>query len=198
MSEDGDEWEEEETLVLVELSGILESDFKNRVDKSCKLLGLGTDTPMLEFDNYTFSGHYEDTLGGCLLFEDKGPKEEKVEHSESELFQKLLRGSNKSPTRDIEYSCHVTKKLVMARAFLAKDAKEDDPKNNDNGEGKYVTRKAGKDSELKFSQKFDILPMLYDQDDEISLTPSAGPSTTETNTNESQNTSETENSNPPS
>lgn len=58
--------------------------------------------------------------------------EEKVEYTESELFQKLLRGSNKSPTRNIEYSCHVSKKLVMARAFLAQDTKEDDPKNNGN------------------------------------------------------------------
>lgn len=60
-----------------------------------------------------------------------------------------------------------------------------------------MTRKAGKESELEFSQKFDILPMLYDQDDEISLTSSAGPSRTETKSDENQDTSQTENSNLP-
>jgi hypothetical protein len=33
--------------------------------------GIDTDKPLLQLDQYTFTGEYEDTLGTCLLFEEK-------------------------------------------------------------------------------------------------------------------------------
>ncbi|XP_008704439.2 general transcription factor 3C polypeptide 6 [Ursus americanus] len=101
--EDGEEEEEEaEQLVLVELSGILDSDFLSKCENKCKILGIDTERPILQVDNYVFAGEYEDTLGTCAIFE------ENVEHGDTE-------GSNKTV---LKYTCHTMKKLSMTRTLL--------------------------------------------------------------------------------
>uniref|UniRef100_A0A8C7AIZ6 Transcription factor TFIIIC triple barrel domain-containing protein n=1 Tax=Neovison vison TaxID=452646 RepID=A0A8C7AIZ6_NEOVI len=76
--EDGEEEEEEEEeaeqLVLVELSGIIDSEFLSKCENKCKILGIDTERPILQVDSYVFAGEYEDTLGTCVIFE------ENVEH----------------------------------------------------------------------------------------------------------------------
>ncbi|XP_021568527.1 general transcription factor 3C polypeptide 6 isoform X3 [Carlito syrichta] len=76
-----EEEEEEEQLVLVELSGIIDSDFLSKCENKCKILGIDTERPILQVDSYVFAGEYEDTLGTCVIFE------ENVEHGGVEWLQ---------------------------------------------------------------------------------------------------------------
>uniref|UniRef100_A0A8C5VL93 Ral transcription factor IIIC subunit 6 n=1 Tax=Microcebus murinus TaxID=30608 RepID=A0A8C5VL93_MICMU len=91
--EDREEEEEEEQLVLVELSGIIDSDFLSKCENKCKVLGIDTERALLQVDN---------TLGTCVIFE------ENVEHVDAE-------GNNKTV---LKYKCHTMKKLSMTRTLL--------------------------------------------------------------------------------
>ncbi|XP_019590626.2 general transcription factor 3C polypeptide 6 [Rhinolophus sinicus] len=99
---DQEEEEEEEQLVLVELSGIIDSDLLLKCENKCKILGIDTERPILQVDSYVFAGEYEDTLGTCVIFE------ENVEHVDAE-------GNNKTV---LKYKCHTMKKLSMTRTLL--------------------------------------------------------------------------------
>ena len=77
------EQEETEQLVMVELSGILDSDLLSKCENKRKILGIDTERPILQVDNYVFAGEYEDTVGTCVIFE------ENVEYVDAE-------GSNKT------------------------------------------------------------------------------------------------------
>ncbi|XP_004461269.1 general transcription factor 3C polypeptide 6 isoform X1 [Dasypus novemcinctus] len=99
---DGGEEEEEEQLVLMELSGIIDSDFLSKCENKCKILGIDTERPILQMDSYVFAGEYEDTLGTCVIFE------ENVEHVDAE-------GNNKTV---LKYKYHTMKKLSMTRTLL--------------------------------------------------------------------------------
>ncbi|XP_014920848.2 general transcription factor 3C polypeptide 6 isoform X2 [Leopardus geoffroyi] len=100
--EEEEEEEEAEQLVLVELSGIIDSDFLSKCENKCKILGIDTERPILQVDSYVFAGEYEDTLGTCVIFE------ENVEHGDAE-------GSNRTV---LKYKCHTMKKLSMTRTLL--------------------------------------------------------------------------------
>ncbi|KAF6364516.1 general transcription factor IIIC subunit 6 [Rhinolophus ferrumequinum] len=102
--EDREEEEEEEVeqLVLVELSGIIDSDLLLKCENKCKILGIDTERPILQVDSYVFAGEYEDTLGTCVIFE------ENIEHVDTE-------GNNKTV---LKYKCHTMKKLSMTRTLL--------------------------------------------------------------------------------
>uniref|UniRef100_G1U056 Transcription factor TFIIIC triple barrel domain-containing protein n=1 Tax=Oryctolagus cuniculus TaxID=9986 RepID=G1U056_RABIT len=60
----------QEQLVLVELSGIMDSDFLSKCENKCKILGIDSERPILQVDRYVFAGEYEDTLGTCVIFEE--------------------------------------------------------------------------------------------------------------------------------
>ncbi|ELW69306.1 General transcription factor 3C polypeptide 6 [Tupaia chinensis] len=100
--EDDDEEKEEKQLILVEFSGIIDSDFLSKCDNKCKILGIDTERPILQVDNYVFAGKYEGTLGTCVIFE------ENVEHVDAE-------GNNKTV---LKHKCHTMKKLSMIRTLL--------------------------------------------------------------------------------
>ncbi|XP_067402701.1 general transcription factor 3C polypeptide 6 isoform X1 [Emydura macquarii macquarii] len=91
-----------EQLVMVELSGIIDSDFLEKCENKCKILGIDTERPILQVDRYVFAGEYEDTLGTCVMFE------ENAEHMDAEGNQKL----------QLKYKCHTVKKLNMTRTLL--------------------------------------------------------------------------------
>ncbi|XP_074752266.1 general transcription factor 3C polypeptide 6 isoform X4 [Athene noctua] len=76
-----EEDEVEEQLVMVELSGIIDSDFLEKCENKCKILGIETERPILQVDRYVFAGEYEDTLGTCVVFE------ENTEHGGVEWLQ---------------------------------------------------------------------------------------------------------------
>nr|XP_048700742.1 general transcription factor 3C polypeptide 6 isoform X1 [Caretta caretta] len=91
-----------EQLVVVELSGIIDSDFLEKCENKCKILGIDTERPILQVDRYVFAGEYEDTLGTCVVFE------ENAEQVDAEGNQKL----------QLKYKCHTMKKLNMTRTLL--------------------------------------------------------------------------------
>ncbi|XP_018611344.1 general transcription factor 3C polypeptide 6 [Scleropages formosus] len=97
-----DEWEEEEQLVVVELSGIINSDFLTQCDCKCKILGMDSEQPMMQVGRYVFAGEYEDGLGTCVIFQ-----EEPGHDTES------------GGTPELKYMCHTAKKLMMQRTFLS-------------------------------------------------------------------------------
>lgn len=96
-----DEWEEEEQLVVVELSGIINNDFLSKCRGTCKILDIDSERPMMQVGQYVFAGEYEDALGTCVLFKE-GPQKGKADSSVPELT----------------YTCHTVKKLMMQRIFL--------------------------------------------------------------------------------
>ncbi|XP_074043468.1 general transcription factor 3C polypeptide 6 isoform X1 [Macrotis lagotis] len=96
------EEEEEEQLVMVELSGIIDSEFLTRCGNKCKILGIDTERPILQVDSYVFAGEYEDTLGTCVVFE------ENTDQVDAE-------GNHKT---ELKYKCHTMKKLSMTRTLL--------------------------------------------------------------------------------
>ncbi|KAI9529902.1 General transcription factor 3C polypeptide 6 [Dissostichus eleginoides] len=95
-----DEWEEEEQIVVVELSGIINNDFLSKCRGTCKILDIDSDKPMMQVGQYVFAGEYEEALGTCVLFEE-GPPKGKAESCP-----------------ELKYMCHTAKKLMMQRIFL--------------------------------------------------------------------------------
>ncbi|XP_067861335.1 general transcription factor 3C polypeptide 6 [Heptranchias perlo] len=100
--EDGDWEEEEEQLVLVELSGIIDPDFLSRCRNECKIVGIDTKQPIMQVDRCVFAGEYEDVLGTCVIFEETTELDPETEDKPS-----------------LKYKCHTAKKLLMKRTFLS-------------------------------------------------------------------------------
>ncbi|CAG5958097.1 unnamed protein product [Menidia menidia] len=108
-----DEWEEEEQLVVMELSGIINNDFLSKGRGKCKILDIDGEKPMMQVGQYVFAGEYEDTLGTCVLFE--------------ELPQK-------GKSSDLKYMCHTVKKLTMQRVFVTEKKEGETSRGSDNAE----------------------------------------------------------------
>ncbi|XP_064615675.1 general transcription factor 3C polypeptide 6-like [Liolophura sinensis] len=101
---DDDEWEEEESLVLVELSGVIDHDMITSSDPSkCNILGADTDSPLLQLDRCVFVGEYQEAVGTLLLFE---------ETSDSQL-------SSSGEAKALKYAGKTVKQLSMKRAFVS-------------------------------------------------------------------------------
>ncbi|XP_054476521.1 general transcription factor 3C polypeptide 6 isoform X2 [Anoplopoma fimbria] len=117
-----DEWEEEEQIVVVELSGIINNDFLSKCRGTCKILDIDSDKPMMQVGQYVFAGEYEDTLGTCVLFEE-GPQK-----------------GNADSCPDLKYMSHTVKKLMMQRIFLVeKKEGETSTGSGDSGEQMSTT-----------------------------------------------------------
>ncbi|XP_065117456.1 general transcription factor 3C polypeptide 6 [Paramisgurnus dabryanus] len=105
-----DEWEEEEQLVVAELSGMINSDLLSSRQGACKIVDIDSEQPMLQVGRYLFAGEYEDAIGTCVIFEEG-----------------RRAGANSNPT--LKYKCHTMKKLMLQRTFLL-ERKEDEPVSN--------------------------------------------------------------------
>ncbi|XP_071356898.1 general transcription factor 3C polypeptide 6 [Trachinotus anak] len=117
-----DEWEEEEQLVVVELSGIINNDFLSKCRGTCKILDIDSEKPMMQVGQYVFAGEYEDALGTSVLFEE-GPQKGKADSGP-----------------ELKYMCHTVKKLMMQRIFLTeKKEGETSTGMDDGGEQKDTT-----------------------------------------------------------
>ncbi|XP_025921307.1 general transcription factor 3C polypeptide 6 isoform X1 [Apteryx rowi] len=139
--EEEEEEEVEEQLVMVELSGIIDSDFLEKCENKCKILGIETERPILQVDRYVFAGEYEDTLGTCLVFE------ENAEH-DAEGNQKL----------QLKYKCHTMKKLNMTRTLLTE--KKEGEENVDGVEWLQI-----KDRDFSYSRPNMICSFLREKED---------------------------------
>ncbi|XP_015921072.2 uro-adherence factor A isoform X1 [Parasteatoda tepidariorum] len=104
--EDGSdsEYEVEEAVVLVELNGIIDSNFLFQEDIPCKILGIDSENPILQLGQYTFAGEYEDTLGTVVAYEpDESQNEEEKKY---------------------KFTAKTDKKLVMKRVFVQEKIEE--------------------------------------------------------------------------
>ncbi|XP_019934689.1 general transcription factor 3C polypeptide 6 isoform X2 [Paralichthys olivaceus] len=127
-----DEWEEEEQLVVVELSGIISNDFLSKCRGTCKILDIDSDRPMMQVGQYVFAGEYEDALGTCVLFEE-GPQTGQ---------------GDKAP--ELKYMCHTVKKLMMQRIFLTeKKEGETSTGSGDGGEQQDTTSQSNQEEKDK-------------------------------------------------
>ncbi|XP_052019850.1 general transcription factor 3C polypeptide 6 isoform X2 [Apodemus sylvaticus] len=140
--EEEEEEIEEEQFVLVELSGIIDSDFLSKCENKCKILGIDTERPVLQVDSYVFAGEYEDTLGTCVIFE------EGVERVEPEGNEKTV----------LKYKCHTMKKLSMTRTLLTE--KKEGEENIDGVEWLQM-----KDNDFSYRPNM-ICSFLHEHDDE--------------------------------
>ncbi|KAM6460316.1 general transcription factor 3C polypeptide 6 isoform 2-T2 [Liasis olivaceus] len=135
--------EVEEQLVVVELSGIIDSDFLEKCENKCKILGIDTERPILQIDRYIFAGEYEDTLGTCVVFE------ENHDH-DVEGNQKL----------QLKYKCHTMKKLNMTRTLLI------EKKEGEENTGGGIEWLELRDKDFSYSRPNMICNFLYEKDDE--------------------------------
>ncbi|XP_046840379.1 general transcription factor 3C polypeptide 6-like isoform X2 [Xenia sp. Carnegie-2017] len=95
-------WKEEEQLVVVHLSGIIDTDYLKKCDPSnCKILGIDTDEPAMQIDQMVFTGNYKESIGSNIIFE-----EQESTAADGELLT------------DFKYMSHTTKTLEMNRVFL--------------------------------------------------------------------------------
>ncbi|XP_015274242.1 PREDICTED: general transcription factor 3C polypeptide 6 isoform X2 [Gekko japonicus] len=134
-----------EQLVMVELSGIIDSDFLEKCENRCKILGIDTEKPILQVDRYVFAGEYEDTLGTCVVFE------ENKDHVDAEGNQKL----------ELKYKYHTMKKLNMTRTLLS------EKKEGEENTGGGVEWLELKDKDFSYSRPNMICNFLYEKEEEM-------------------------------
>ncbi|XP_066466810.1 general transcription factor 3C polypeptide 6 [Tiliqua scincoides] len=136
--------EVQEQLVMVELSGIIDSDFLEKCENKCKILGIDTERPILQVDRYVFAGEYEDTLGTCVVFE------ENKDQVDAEGNQKL----------QLQYKCHTMKKLNMTRTLLT------EKKEGEESTGGGVERLELKDKDFSYSRPNMICSFLCEKEED--------------------------------
>ncbi|XP_020661019.3 general transcription factor 3C polypeptide 6 isoform X2 [Pogona vitticeps] len=141
---DAGETDVEEQLVMVELSGIIDSDFLKKCENKCKILGIDTERPILQVDRYVFAGEYEDILGTCVVFEEN-------EDHDAEGNQKL----------QLKYKCHTMKKLNMTRTLLT------EKKEGEENTGGGVEWLELKDKDFSYSRPKMICNFLHEKEEEV-------------------------------
>nr|XP_020661020.1 general transcription factor 3C polypeptide 6 isoform X3 [Pogona vitticeps] len=130
---------------MVELSGIIDSDFLKKCENKCKILGIDTERPILQVDRYVFAGEYEDILGTCVVFE------ENEDHVDAEGNQKL----------QLKYKCHTMKKLNMTRTLLT------EKKEGEENTGGGVEWLELKDKDFSYSRPKMICNFLHEKEEEV-------------------------------
>lgn len=109
MAESDGEYEEEDTLVMVELHGVIDSEiFAQDSFAKFKILAVDSERPILQVENFVFSGEYEHTMGTAVFFEEEDKRVKKCDP----VFCK-------KPSRMLKYVCKTNKKLTMKRVFIS-------------------------------------------------------------------------------
>jgi len=123
--------EEEETLVMAELQGIMETDYLAQITQA-KILGIATDKPLLQLDDYTFSGQFQDIIGTSMFFEELPAEEYDDENTED-----LEEASEEKKPKQLEFRCKTNKKLCFERIFINKipEASKDESGSQSASEG---------------------------------------------------------------
>ncbi|KAJ7341839.1 hypothetical protein JRQ81_007284 [Phrynocephalus forsythii] len=168
----------EEQLVMVELSGIIDSDFLKKCENKCKILGIDTERPILQVDRYVFAGEYEDTLGTCVVFEeneDHGKwlklgecwrkfedfKEESEPLNTNLSYPFIITDAEGNQKLQLKYKCHTMKKLNMTRTLLT------EKKEGEENTGGGVEWLELKDKDFSYSRPKMICNFLYEKEEEV-------------------------------
>ncbi|XP_073328221.1 general transcription factor 3C polypeptide 6 isoform X2 [Pagrus major] len=151
-----EEWEEEEQLVVVELSGIINNDFLSKCRGTCKILDIDSEKPMMQVGQYVFAGEYEDTLGTCVLFEEGSKK------------------GKEDSVPELKYTCHTAKKLMMQRIFLTeKKEGETSTGSGDSGEQNDATCQSNQEENADQQVELEEVLELEEDMDNTDLNDSA-------------------------
>ncbi|XP_022110060.1 general transcription factor 3C polypeptide 6-like isoform X2 [Acanthaster planci] len=95
------DWVEEEELVVVELSGIVDPEYLSKCrSSSFKLLGIETDEPVMQLGSYIFTGQHKNMLGTAVIFEKTNNQDQGKENLQW------------------RFKCQTDKKMEMQRAHL--------------------------------------------------------------------------------
>ncbi|XP_063433492.1 general transcription factor 3C polypeptide 6-like [Mytilus trossulus] len=114
---------------------------KNVPDINDEEEGIDTDKPLLQLEQYTFTGEYEDTLGTGLVFEERDKSEaSQLKETRQNILHHLLGEDSINTAVDLEFSHAVNKKLIMKRAFLTpEDETDGEPSTSDTVENVDMT-----------------------------------------------------------
>lgn len=161
MGESDSEYEEEDTLVMVELHGVIDSEiFAQDSFEKFKILAVDSERPILQVENFVFSGEYEHTLGTAIFFEEEDKRVKKCDP----VFCK-------KPSRMLKYVCKTNKKLTMKRVFVSEKQQEStetdasDSNMNVEQHSEYVY--VGNDTGSSSNSKEDALMPASEEDDSL-------------------------------
>jgi len=134
-----EEDEYEESYVMVELSGVADTEYFNKSESPyCRIWGLNTHQPILQMDRFFFVGGYEDVIGTNLILEDDEvvtrtdpTVDEAPQTFNKETYQKsanlfnmttshLSKSDEAKTNKKMRLYGHTFKRLSMHRAFLNK------------------------------------------------------------------------------
>ncbi|XP_052780957.1 general transcription factor 3C polypeptide 6-like isoform X3 [Mya arenaria] len=96
-----------ESTVLVELQGLMETNFLEQV-KVARMLGIEASKPLLQLDDYTFTGEFSDTVGTAMMFD--------VKPSDNPGSSSEVPGDKQESELDLH--CIANKKWTVRRVFL--------------------------------------------------------------------------------
>lgn len=120
-----DEEDEDEIYVVVELTGVIDSEVMDLANKQCSILGIDTAEPVLKLGSYVFTGEYKDTIGTCVLFEecDATPEDDAASTS-SEATGGARRKARigEKQLKQLKYFGKTEKRLDMRTSFLQEKA----------------------------------------------------------------------------
>lgn len=106
MDSDSDYETEEETLLHVEVSGLLQEDLRLSSSTPVRFIQLDSDQPLVQVGNQVFIGEFQDTVGTSLFF------------SQSENREEVDPVFGRQITTKVEYLNSSRKKLKLKRVFL--------------------------------------------------------------------------------
>jgi len=110
-SEDSDYETDDECLIHVAVSGILQEDLSHLTADQFSFLDIQSDRPLVTIGNQVFVGEYQDTVGTSVFF------------TQSENTTTRDQVFSRKPGIEVKYLNSTRKKLVLKRVFLNKKNK---------------------------------------------------------------------------
>jgi len=107
-SEDSDYETDDECLIHVSVSGILQEDLSHLNNDQFSFLDIESERPLVTIGNQVFVGEYQDTVGTSVFFKQKDSSAPR-----DQVF-------SKKPSIEVKYFSDCRKKLVLKRVFLNK------------------------------------------------------------------------------
>uniref|UniRef100_A0A023GFA1 Proteinral transcription factor n=1 Tax=Amblyomma triste TaxID=251400 RepID=A0A023GFA1_AMBTT len=111
------EKEDDEVYVVVELTGVIDSQVMELAGKECTILGIDTPQPVLKLGSYLFTGEYKDTIGTCVLFE-----ECEAETNDEAGRTSCVARARGPKNKQLKYLGKTEKRLDMKTSFLREKA----------------------------------------------------------------------------
>jgi len=110
-SEDSDYETDDECLIHVAVSGILQEDLSHLTTDQFSFLDIQSGRPLVTIGNQVFVGEYQDTVGTSVFF------------TQSENTTTRDQVFSRKPGIEVKYLDSTRKKLVLKRVFLNKKNK---------------------------------------------------------------------------